>query len=256
MCYDIKTSLEKQLRRALMDGHKDLVSEINKKLSIFSDSEINLYHASGFDHPKMFIYTSDSPKLPIVATWGLVPTWSNDKEAIWDKTLNARGETIFEKPAFKESASSKRCIIFLEGFYEHHHKSGSSIPYFIKLKDKEIFAVAGLWSEWLDNKGEILRTFTIVTTTGNTLMAKIHNNPKLPEPRMPLILDEVMQEKWLNNKLNMLEVIALIQPLPSEELIAHPVGPIKGKNAIGNKPNVTEELKYALLESGEQLQMF
>ena len=87
-------------------------------------------------------------------------------------------------------------------------------------------------------------------------MAKIHNNPKLPEPRMPLILDEVMQEKWLNNKLNMLEVIALIQPLPSVELIAHPVGPIKGKNAIGNKPNVTEELKYALLESGEQLQMF
>jgi putative SOS response-associated peptidase YedK len=256
MCYDIKTSLEKQLRRALLDGHKDRVSEINKKLSIFSKSEINLYHASGFDHPNMFIYTSASPKEPIMATWGLVPNWSSDKEAIWNKTLNARGETIFEKPAFKESALSKRCIIFLEGFYEHHHKSGNSFPYFIKVKEKEIFAVAGLWSEWLNNNGEILRTFSIVTTIGNALMAKIHNNPKLTEPRMPLILDEVMQEEWLKDDLSMVDVIALIQPLSSEELIAHPVGPIKGKSAIGNKPNVTEEVKYALLESGEQLQMF
>ena len=87
-------------------------------------------------------------------------------------------------------------------------------------------------------------------------MAKSHNNAKLNEPRMPLIQNEEMQEEWLNNELNMVNVIALIQPLPFEELIAHPVGPIKGKNAIGNKPNVTEELKYALLESGEQLQMF
>ena len=65
-----------------------------------------------------------------------------------------------------------------------------------------------------------------------------------------------MQEEWLKNNLSMMDLIALIQPLSSEELIAHPVGPIKGKNAIGNKPNVTEEVKYALLESGEQLQMF
>jgi putative SOS response-associated peptidase YedK len=79
---------------------------------------------------------SDSPTEPIIATWGLVPTWSNDKQAIWDKTLNARGETILEKPAFKESAATKRCIVFIEGFYEHRHKSGSSFPYFIQLKRK------------------------------------------------------------------------------------------------------------------------
>jgi len=86
-------------------------------------------------------------------------------------------------------------------------------------------------------------------------MAKSHNNAKLNEPRMPLIQNEEMQEEWLNNELNMVNVIAAIQPLSSKKLIAHPVGPLKGKNAIGNKPNATHEVKYAVLERGEQLNL-
>ncbi len=255
MCYDIKTSLEKQLRRALLDGNKSDADDIAEKLKIFSKEDITLYHASGFEHPKMFIYTQENPKSPTLATWGLVPEWSTDKESIWNKTLNARGETIFEKPSFKESAASKRCLIYLEGFYEHHHKNGKAYPYFIKHKEKDLFAVAGLWSEWQNELGEILKTFSIVTTKANSLMADIHNNPKLTEPRMPLILHKEAEEKWLNKELDQDAIEKLIQPTKEGELIAHTVAPIKGSKASGNVPEASEEVRYSELEV-KQLGLF
>ncbi len=255
MCYDIKTSLEKQLRRALLDGNRDDVQTITEKLSIFSKNEVNLHHASGFDHPRMFIYTNEMPLEPVIATWGLVPSSSIDNQSIWNKTLNARGETIFEKASFKGSAELRRCLIFLEGFYEHHHKYGKTFPYFIKLKDKEIFAVTGLWSEWKNEKGGMLKTFTIVTTKANYIMSEIHNNPKLPEPRMPLILPEESQNQWLNNELTKHEIEELIKPISSQEMKAHTVGPIKGKNAVGNVLDATKEIRYQVLET-DQLNLF
>lgn len=248
MCYNIKTSLEKQLRRALLDGKKLDVEEIAEKLEIFSNDDVTLHHASGFEHPQMFIYTQDMPDTPAIATWGLVPEWSTDKESIWNKTLNARGETIFEKASFKDSALSKRCLIYLEGFYEHHHKNGKTYPYFIKHKEKELFAVAGLWSEWKNELGEILKTFSIVTTKANAMMADIHNNPKLTEPRMPLILSEKMEKKWLDGKLQQTEIEKLIKPIASDILTAYTVAPIKGSKASGNVPEASDEVKYAEVE--------
>ena len=255
MCYDIKTSLEKQIRRALLDGNRDNVQTINEKLSIFSKEEVNLHHASGFDHPRMFKYTNEMPLEPVIATWGLVPSSSIDKELIWNKTLNARGETIFEKASFKESAEQRRCLIFIEGFYEHHHKYGKTFPYFIKLRDKDIFAVAGLWSEWQNSQGEMLRTFSIVTTQANSKMSEIHNNPKLPEPRMPLILPEDAQNQWLDNELTRHEIEKITRPISSQEVHAYTVGPIKGKNAVGNNIDATKEIRYQVLET-DQLNLF
>jgi putative SOS response-associated peptidase YedK len=256
MCYDIKTSLEKQLRRALLEGSKKDAQEIAEKLNIFSKKDIELHHASGFEHPQMYIYTQDNPFTPTLATWGLVPEWSIDKESIWNKTLNARGETIFEKASFKDSAIDKRCLIYLEGFYEHHHKAGKAFPYFIQMKDKDLFAVAGLWSEWINELGEALKTFSIVTTRANALMASIHNNPKLAEPRMPLILEEKEQQLWLNKELNQNAVANLMKPLEEGFLIAHTVAPIRGSQITSNLPNATDEYKYSVLESGEQLGLF
>jgi putative SOS response-associated peptidase YedK len=256
MCYDIKTSLEKQLRRALLDGDKEQVTQITEKLSIFSHEEVNLYHASGFDHPRMFIYTDQNPMTPLVAHWGFVPAWSTDPTTIWNKTLNARGETIFLKPTFQNAAMNKRCILFLEGFYEHHHKNGNAYPYFIRLKNTDIFAVAGLWSTHTNDQNEESNTFSIVTCRANAFMQKIHNNSKLPESRMPLILSEKMQDKWLDSSMLQQELEAMIQPFDESFFIAHTVGPIKGKYAKGNTPNATKEVKYAILESGEQLDLF
>lgn len=248
MCYDIKTSLEKQLRRALLDGSKADAQEIAEKLKIFTKEDIELHHASGFKHPQMFIYTQETPDTPTVATWGLVPEWAADKESIWNKTLNARGETIFEKASFRDSATNKRCLIYLEGFYEHHHKNGKTYPYFIKHKEKDLFAVAGLWSEWQNELGELLKTFSIVTTKGNLLMADIHNNPKLPQPRMPLILTADMESQWLDGKLAQNDIEKLIKPLAGDKLVAHTVGPIKGKKASGNVPQASLEVNYAELQ--------
>jgi putative SOS response-associated peptidase YedK len=263
MCYDIKTSLEKQLRRAMLDGNQAQIDEIHEKLSIFSPSEIELNHASGFTHPRLIIYTNNEPFKPIISQWGLVPHWVKDqaqKNSFWNKTLNARGETIWEKPSFKSAAQKRRCLVFIEGFYEHHHHKGKTYPYFISHKDKDLFAVAGLWSEWKNPElEEPLNTFSLVTSKANTLMAEIHNNPKLAEPRMPLILPEELQEQWLLNIEEPTDqelIKELVQPYPDDLLVAHTVGRLKGKNALGNVKEVTNEVIYSELLDDPNLKLF
>lgn len=109
------------------------------------------------------------------------------KTSSWNQTLNARGESIFEKPAFRNSARNKRCIVHVEGFYEHHHFGKRTYPDFIRLKDHDDFALAALWEECKDPAtGVALHTFSIVTTEANDLLRRIHNNPKLEGPRMPV----------------------------------------------------------------------
>lgn len=252
MCYDIKTNLEKQLRRAILDGDPAQIEEIREKLSIFSPDQIELNHASGFEHPSLIIYTNDEPFRPELAQWGLTPHWVKDKaqqHALWNKTLNARGETIWEKPSFRYAAEHQRCLVFLEGFYEHQHYKGKTYPYYIARRDHGLLPVAGLWSKWTDpDNGREIKTFTIVTTRANTLMSEIHNNPKLEEPRMPLILPDELKEQWIMNidEASDKELVKeLILPYPDNELEAHTVGKLRGKGAIGNTPEATKEVQYA-----------
>ena len=117
MCYDVNAQLESLLKRAMRDADEHAIREIKEKL--VRETDLPLFHVTGFQHPKMFIYTSESPNYPVVSQWGLVPFWAKDKKDIWNKTLNARGETIFELNSFKRSAKDKRCIICINGFYEH-----------------------------------------------------------------------------------------------------------------------------------------
>ncbi|MBT8183662.1 MAG: SOS response-associated peptidase [Eudoraea sp.] len=249
MCYDIKASLEAQLKRARRDGNLNAILEIEKKLVPLTD--LPLFHASGFSHPKLLIYTDRSPDVPIVATWGLVPHWVKDTAQLkkfWNNTLNARGETIFEKPAFRQSARSNRCLIYIDGFYEHHHHKGKTYPYYIYTKNKEPIILAGLWSEWADREtGELWTTFSIVTTEGNPLLAKIHNNPKLKGPRMPLILPEALADKWLmdiEEELDKKSLQELIVSYPAEELQAHTVHRLRGKDYMGNVEQINEKVDY------------
>lgn len=253
MCYDIKASLEAQLKRARQYGDEIAIREIEEKLAPLTD--LPIYHASGFQHPKLLIYTEDDPVYPKVATWGLVPHWVKDmaqQKKLWNKTLNARGETIFEKPSFRTAAKYHRCLIFVDGFYEHHHFKGKTYPYFIERKDKQPLVFAGLWNPWLDPEtGEYLNTFTIVTTDGNQMMGRIHNNPKLSGPRMPLVLDEEIAEKWLievEEELDVKAVQDLIHSYPEEELQAHTVHKLRGKEYPGNVPEINEEVIYPELQ--------
>ena len=252
MCYDIKASLESQLMRAKIDGDLNAVEDITERLAPLTD--LPIYHASGFNHPELLIYTETSPYFPEVATWGLVPPWVEDdiqQQKLWNKTLNARGETIFSKPSFKEAAKSHRCIVFVDGFYEHHHFKAKAYPFLIMRKDDQPLALAGLYSDYTNQAGGTIKTFTIVTTKGNSLLAKIHNNPNLAEPRMPLILDKVSEELWLKNY-KPEEVKSVIEPLiveyPEEGLMAHTVRKLRGKEYLGNVEEIAEAFDYAELE--------
>ncbi|MDU8887082.1 SOS response-associated peptidase [Yeosuana sp. MJ-SS3] len=248
MCYDIKATYESQLKRAEARGDIQAVEEIKEKLIPFTD--LPLFHSSGFSHPDLLIYTDDSPYFPTIATWGLIPHWVRDEEGmkkIWNNTLNARGETIFEKPSFKESAKHHRCLIYIDGFYEHHHYNGSTYPFYIYRKDGKPMILAGLWNDWETEFGGIVNSFSIVTTEGNSMMAKIHNNPKLKGPRMPLILFEELADVWLNpinDDIDKKLIQELIKPYPVDELTYHSVAKLRGKEYPGNLENISDEVVY------------
>lgn len=253
MCYDIKASYEAQLKRAKRKGDLVAVEEIMERLIPMTD--LPLHHASGFSHPELLIYTDESPEFPTIATWGLVPHWVKNKEQqkkFWNNTLNARGETIFEKPSFRESAKNHRCIIYVDGFYEHHHFNKKTYPFFIQRKDNEPMALAGLWSKWTNpENGSSMNTFSIVTTVGNALMTKIHNNPKINGPRMPLILPDGLEDKWLHridDELDKKIIQELIQSYPEEELKSHTVSKLRGKEYRGNVEGISTEVIYEELE--------
>lgn len=253
MCYDIKANLEAQLKRALYKGDQGAVEEIMEKLVPLT--ELPIYHSTGFSHPDLLIYTDESPNFPSVATWGLVPNWVKDEDQlkkIWNQTLNARGETIFEKPSFRHSARNRRCLIYVDGFYEHHHFNNKTYPFYISRTDSNPLALAGLWSEWINSEtGAIYNTFTIVTTEGNELLKKIHNNPKLKGPRMPLILTEELEDKWLEKHDEEIledQLKNLIHPLLSSKLKAHTVKRLRGKEYMGNVEHISEPFEYDELE--------
>ncbi|NNG10275.1 MAG: SOS response-associated peptidase, partial [Arenibacter sp.] len=199
--------------------------------------------------------TDDAPFEPVIATWGLVPHWVKDRvqqKKIWNNTLNARGETIFEKPAFRTSAKYYRCIIYVDGFYEHHHFKGKTYPYFVHKKNASPIVFAGLWNKWNDpDTGQQLRTFSIVTTEANPMMAKIHNNPKLQGPRMPLILPEGMEDRWLipvEDEVDIKSIQELIHAYPEEELVAYTVDRLRGKGYMGNVPEISQKVEYQELQ--------
>ncbi|SHJ45165.1 SOS response-associated peptidase [Aquimarina spongiae] len=253
MCYDVHASLKSQLKRAKHYGNKEAIKEIEEK--IVPQTELPLFHAQGQAHKKLLIYTDKQPEYPTVSTWGLVPSWVKDTEQLkkfWNNTLNARGETIFEKPSFRYSAKNRRCLIYIDGFYEHHHFNKKTYPFHIHRKDGEPLILAGLWNEWTDKQtGEILNTFSIVTTEGNSLLSGIHNNPRLKGPRMPVILPDEIADNWLNpinDELDQKAIQELIRPYPDSELDYYTVDRLRGKAYIGNKEEITHKFEYEELE--------
>ena len=150
--------------------------------------------------------------------WGLVPSWAKDPN-IGNRLINARAETLAEKPAFRGSYKYKRCLVLADGFYEWKPVSGSKAktPYFIHLKSRQVFAFAGLWDEWSSPDGSHVKSCTIITTTPNQFMANIHN-------RMPVILPPEAYAQWLDPTIRNPESLAdLLRPYPAEAMTAHTV---------------------------------
>ncbi len=173
---------------------------------------------NGFKYPEMPVITSSGLEK---MHWGLIPFWAKD-DSIRQYTLNARAESLYEKPSFKKSIVSRRCLIPATGFFEWKHTRGRKQPYYIHLKKQEVFTFAGIWDEWRSNStGEILRSFSIITTDANPLLAQIHNTKK----RMPAVLTREIEFDWTKEDLSPEEVSGFLNPLEEDYFEAWPVRP-------------------------------
>ncbi len=163
-------------------------------------------------HP---VITDADPEHIQYFRWGLVPFWAKDA-AIGSRMINARIESVLEKPAFRQAIRKRRCIVPFDGFYEWQKGPGGKTPFRITLKDEGLFACAGLWEQWAQPDGQTLYTFTVLTQSPNELMAPIHD-------RMPAILLPEQEKAWLDASLSAEEAVTMIAPYPSEQMKAYPV---------------------------------
>ena len=168
--------------------------------------------------------------------WGLIPFWAKDI-SIGYKMINARSETITEKSSYKSPFQKSRCLVLADSFYEWKGKGKTKQPFRILMRSRQPFYFAGLYSEWKSPEGNLIPSYTIITTEPNELVASIHN-------RMPVILAKDAALTWLTAGTEEIDLLNLLRPYPVEEMEAYPVS-----KAVGNVRNDTEELILPLEES-------
>ncbi len=182
---------------------------------------------SGFGFPSIFAPRFNiAPSQPLLAIpndgtrqatfflWGFLPTWAKES-SFGRKLINARAETLAEKPSFKGAFKYRRCLILADGFYEWKASGGQKAPHYIFMKSRQPFAFAGLWSDWESADGSRLKTAAIITTEPNELMRPIHK-------RMPAILPPSAYQDWLDPRPRN-DLTPLLKPYPAEEMDAYPV---------------------------------
>ncbi len=239
MCYSI-SFLQQKARRLAERYQGILPPDWKEHLAKDTDSQslTDYYFVSGFAHPNMPLLSEGGIQM---ASWGLIPHWARDRDAairIRRGTLNARGETVFEKPSFRQGASRQRAILPVNGFFEWREYGGKKYPYFIYPKDDEFFSLGCLYDHWTDKEtGEMIMSFAVVTTSANPLMALIHNRKE----RMPLILSPESEKPWLETDASREDVRLMIKACPEELLLAHPVS--RMLNNARNERNTASALK-------------
>ncbi|MBD2595977.1 SOS response-associated peptidase [Nostoc spongiaeforme FACHB-130] len=154
--------------------------------------------------------------------WGLIPSWAKDAK-MGVKLINARAETVSEKPAFRASFKRRRCLVIADGFYEWQKQQSQKQPFYFRLQDGKPFGFAGLWDVWHSPEGEEIASCTIITTTANELLAPIHD-------RMPVILAPEDYDLWLDTQVQTPEKLQpLLDPYPVEAMTAYPVSNLVNK---------------------------
>lgn len=206
-----------------------------------------IFHANGFAHPNLPVLSIDHGRSINLYNWGLIPFWVKDWTSaakLRNQTLNARSEEVFDKPSFRDSIKSRRCIIPVTGFYEWKHVvigGKEKIPFYIHPKEQPYFYLAGIYSNWTDpTTRDEYTTFSILTGAANELMASIHNSAK----RQPLMISANNLDAWIG-ELPKASIIELMQPCDDRDMAAYTVSADIGKPKINtNTPNIMQEVIY------------
>ncbi|AFZ13754.1 protein of unknown function DUF159 [Crinalium epipsammum PCC 9333] len=165
--------------------------------------------------------------------WGLIPRWAKDVK-MGAKLINARAETLTEKPSFRTAFKKRRCLIIADGFYEWQQQDGKKQPFYFKLQDEQPFAFAGLWEHW-ESEREVIESCTILTTEANQIMQPIHG-------RMPVILSSKDYDLWLDPSVQKSDLLQpLLLPYSAEEMTAYPVSTRVNK-PMNDSPECIQEL--------------
>jgi putative SOS response-associated peptidase YedK len=163
------------------------------------------------------VYQSPDGREMTFYQWGLVPSWAKDA-SMGARLINARSETVTEKPAFREAFKRRRCIIPADGFYEWRREGSKKQPFFFRMRDERPFGFAGLWEHWEGDGGRVVNSCTILTTEANELLQPVHD-------RMPVILHPDDYELWLAGDARELGLVKeMLRPYPAEEMIGYAVG--------------------------------
>ena len=166
--------------------------------------------------------------------WGLIPPWAKDP-SIGNRMINARAETVATKPAFRRAFKERRCLLLADGLYEWQRQERRKQPFYIRLRDGRPFAFAGLWEHWEGSEGMAIQSCTILTTTSNEVVGRIHD-------RMPVILSPTDYDRWLDPSIQEPAVLqTLLRPYPADEMTAYPVSTLVNSPA-NDTPGCTEPL--------------
>jgi putative SOS response-associated peptidase YedK len=181
------------------------------------------------------VIIANGPRRVVLMRWGLIPHWAKDAKTAY-KMINARVETLTQRPAFRGLLSHNRCLVPASGFYEWQGEGREKTPYYIYPEDQQYIAFAGLYDVWITPTAEELYTFTIITTEANPFMSKLHN-------RMPLVLERDLEDDWLDPEITSAkEVLGMLERSAGVTLDAYPV------SRMVNKPSVDS---HALIQQVE-----
>jgi putative SOS response-associated peptidase YedK len=182
----------------------------------------------------VLVYPANKKRQFRLLHWGLIPSWAKNPQ-IGAKMINARAETVAQKPAFRAAFRHRRCLVLADGFYEWQQLEGKKQPYYIQIQDGQPFAFAGLWEHWKGSDGSVIDSCTLLTTEPNELLRPLHN-------RMPVILKPENHDLWLDPDVQQPDLLhPLLCPYPSKEMVAFPVS-----KQVNNPANNTPELVKAV----------
>ncbi|AXG68187.1 putative SOS response-associated peptidase YedK [Kordia sp. SMS9] len=206
------------------------------------------YHFNGWENKSLYIITQDDPYIIKPSYWGLMPNNIDISErknylGNWN-TLNARSERVLESSLFRKPTLENRCLILVSGFFEPHQFQGKKYPYFIRCKNQEAFAMAGIYNHLEDD----IYTASILTTTANDYFKRVHNNPnRQGQYRMPIILDKSEEIEWLNPDLKEGDIKEqMMFSFTKEDFEDYPVSKDLFSNKIdSDRADIVEPFYYA-----------